>query len=92
MPKKRTRNYEIDTLYDAYFACTQEGMPVSKAAKIYKVPRSTLNDRVKGLTQLEKTTSGPNTLLSEMEEWHFAQHIKKMKTYVQMFPVLLNKL
>ncbi len=41
-------SYSQDSLTVAYKRVTETGMPVREAAKKYNVPRSTLQDKVKG--------------------------------------------
>ena len=42
------RDYEFEDLLDAYHAITEDNMSITTASKRFGVPRSTLDDRVKG--------------------------------------------
>ena len=53
------------------------GMSQKKAANLYGVPRTTLNDKVRGRCP-ELGKPGPGTVLSTNEERLLAQHIKNM--------------
>ena len=44
---KNCTNYTKDAMEEALAKC-KRGMPVKKAAKVYKVPKSTLHDKLKG--------------------------------------------
>lgn len=66
MEKKQRLKYSLETLKEAIGA-VQEGMPFKTASKKYNIPRATLQDKVKGRTQMEKK-SGPETILTREEE------------------------
>ena len=55
----------------------REGMSQKRAAKLYGVPRTTLNDKIRGVAP-EVGKSGPATVLNTNEETLLANHIKNM--------------
>ncbi|XP_072384688.1 uncharacterized protein [Diabrotica undecimpunctata] len=65
MERRKRIQYSAEDINKAVVA-VQSGMPFKTASKLYKVPRSTLQDKVKGRTSLEKK-SGPGTNLTEEE-------------------------
>ncbi|XP_030758772.1 uncharacterized protein LOC115884355 [Sitophilus oryzae] len=66
MEKKKRILYSVEDLNKAVNAI-RSGMPFKAASKLFKVPRSTLQDKVKGRTALEKKC-GPETILTKEEE------------------------
>ncbi|XP_030751595.1 uncharacterized protein LOC115879086 isoform X2 [Sitophilus oryzae] len=66
MEKKKRILYSVEDLNKAVNAI-RSGMPFKAASKIFKVPRSTLQDKVKGRTALEKKC-GPETILTKEEK------------------------
>ena len=74
-PKLRTWKYE--DMKNAYHAAKYGGMSVSKASRMYNVPRMTLSDRVKGHVSLD-ATMGAATALDESEEEALVNYISYM--------------
>ena len=72
------RKYDPDQLTKAYFAVKNDKMPTCKAARIFNVPRSTLQDRLFGKVDVETVKSGPSPLLSQEQEAVLAGHLKTM--------------
>ena len=66
--RARLRAYSPTALVRAYQAVKEEGTPVYRAAREYAVPLTTLRDRVDNRTSIDCTKSGPETLLSQLEE------------------------
>ena len=52
----------------AAISLVRGGMPQSRAAKLFGVPRSTLQDKVKGRVPEEPTRPGPAPVLTQAEE------------------------
>lgn len=63
------RNYKQEDLLKAIEAVNQ-GATTSDAARKFKVPRTTLNDKIKGLS-LVGCSKGPTTVLTPEEEEQF---------------------
>ena len=55
-------------------------MPVSKAAKLYNIPRTTLRDRLSGRVHIDTVTT-KLPLFTLLEESKLADHIKTMASY-----------
>ena len=88
LPGKRIRQYDFNDMQNAYFACTEEGIPIFQASRRYGIPYTTLARRVRGCIDIEAflTSTGGNSLLfSEMQEYHLAEHFKMMARYVPLF-------
>ncbi|XP_046578645.1 uncharacterized protein LOC124286324 [Haliotis rubra] len=69
-------SYDIETLKAAYAAVVEDGMAVYAASKKFKVPQSTLRDRVLGRISADVTTSGPPTIFTAEEEAGIANYVK----------------
>ncbi|XP_071099963.1 uncharacterized protein [Haliotis cracherodii] len=69
-------SYDIGTLKAAYAAVVEDGMAVYAASKKFKVPQSTLRDRVLGRISADVTTSGPPTIFTAEEEAGIANYVK----------------
>jgi hypothetical protein len=64
---KARRRQRVSEDMEAAMKAVEEGTAVSVAARQFKVPRKTLNDRVKGLV-VHGTNPGPSTALTGEEE------------------------
>lgn len=62
MDRKKRIKYSLDTLKEA-IAAVLAGLPFKTASKKYRIPRETLQDKVKCRTSLEKKSS-PETILT----------------------------
>ena len=60
----------------AYQAVKEEGLPVYRAAREYAVPRTTLRGRVDNRVSIDCTKSGPEKLLSQLEDAKLVAHIE----------------
>ena len=56
-----------ESMTNAISAVTQESMSVGRAAETYRVPRSTLGDRISGRV-VHGTSSGASRFLTDNEE------------------------
>ena len=61
------KSWSIDHLQQAYDAVTKRGLSVRRASEEYRVPRSTLHDRISGKVQFG-ARSGPPAYLTQQEE------------------------
>ena len=76
---KVTASYNSNTVTEA-IAAIKNGMTMYKASKVFKIPRSTLQDKVKGKYK-EGAKRGPPTVLSKTEETNLVEwiiHLGKM--------------
>lgn len=74
----RRRVYDKIDLQMAFDA-TQKGMSVYKAARMYRVPETTLRDRARGRISVNPMVRpGPEGLLSYQEEMQVAEHVAHM--------------
>ena len=55
-----------------------EGLPVYRAAKEFKVPLTTLRDRVDNRVSIDCTKTGPEPLLSQIEEAKLVKHLQDL--------------
>ena len=55
-----------------------EGLPVYRAEKEFKVPLTTLRDRVDTRVSIDCTETGPEPLLSEIEEAKLVKHLQDL--------------
>ena len=69
------KHWNPESLFKAYEAVTKQGCSVRWAAEEYRVPRSTLHDRVSGHIQ-HGATSGPPRYLSDEEEKELAEFLR----------------
>ena len=69
------KHWNPESLFKAYEAVTKQGCSVRRAAEEYRVPRSTLHDRVSGRIQ-HGATSGPPRYLSDEEEKELAEFLR----------------
>ncbi|KAJ8309288.1 LOW QUALITY PROTEIN: hypothetical protein KUTeg_014162 [Tegillarca granosa] len=76
--KEKYRQYSPTKLTTAYQAVQETGLAVRKAAKLYGVPLTTLRDRVDQRVHVDTVKSGPDPLLSELEEARLVEHIGYM--------------
>ena len=76
--RAKFRAYSPTALVRAYQAFKEDGVPVHRAARKYAVPQSTLKDRVNNRISIDCTKSGPETLLSQLEEAKLVAHIKDL--------------
>ncbi|KAJ8317089.1 hypothetical protein KUTeg_004993 [Tegillarca granosa] len=76
--KEKYRQYSPTKLTNAYQAVQETGLAVRKAAKLYGVPLTTLRDRVDQRVHVDTVKSGPDPLLSELEEARLVEHIGYM--------------
>ena len=65
---KRKRSYSTTNLTKANQAVKDEGLPVYRAAKEFKVPLTILRDRVDNRVSIDCTKTDPEPLLSKIEE------------------------
>ncbi|KAK3085026.1 hypothetical protein FSP39_023051, partial [Pinctada imbricata] len=72
------RNYDRESLTNAYLAATEEKMSVLGAARQFGVPVQTLRDRVKGHIDIDTVKSGKSPVLSEVEEALIVDFLKQM--------------
>ena len=68
MPKKYQQSYTQDDLERAVRLVKEEGVSVRKAANHYKIPRSTLNDRVSGRIEMGAKPGRKQALPIKIEE------------------------
>lgn len=68
-------SYSDTALMKAYLAVVDEGMSVRRAAESFRVPRSTLHDRVTGKVSFG-AKSGPERYLTDDEERELVQFIE----------------
>ena len=66
-PREPNKSYTQEDLNKAYKNVVAGTLTINKAAEFYKVPRSTLGDKVRGKYPLNKT---PKTALKPEEERH----------------------
>ena len=66
-PREPNKSYTQEDLNKAYKNVVAGTRTINKAAEFYKVPRSTLGDKVRGKYPLNKT---PKTALKPEEERH----------------------
>ena len=72
-PKTKSRDsYTPSQLADAIKA-HKEGLSIRKAALRYKIPKSTLNDKIRGKSNPTQVKKGPTPLLSQEVENHIAE-------------------
>ena len=76
--KSKYRNYNQESLTNAYIAVTEENMSVLGAARQFGVPTQTLRDRVKGTIDIDTVKSGKSPVLSAEEEALIVRHLKEM--------------
>jgi len=75
MPRGPYRgNYDLSNVQLAVEA-VQNGMSFRAAAERYKVPKTTICDRVKGKVKIDVKRSGPGSVLTPAEEELLAKHI-----------------
>ena len=55
-----------------------EGLPIFRAAKEFKVPLTTLRDRVDNRVSIDCTKTGPEPLLSQIEEAKLVKHLQDL--------------
>lgn len=67
MPRHKYRQYNQDTVKKAVEAVVRKELSLNKASKLYGIPRTTIQDKVKGLVPVE-ARSGPKTNLTMAEE------------------------
>ncbi|KAK3594889.1 hypothetical protein CHS0354_020549 [Potamilus streckersoni] len=70
------RRYSQTDMLNAYKAVKEQKMPTYRAALKFKVPETTLRQRVSGEVSVETVSSGPPPLLSREEEAIFVEHMK----------------
>ena len=71
---KKADSYTQSQLTDALKA-HKEGMSVRKASKEFKIPKSTLSDKIRGISNPTRIKKGPDPLLSEEVERHIAEWV-----------------
>ena len=74
--KNRRLQYDRANIPRVY-AANLTGMTVSKSARLYYVPESTLRDRTRGNVAVD-AKNGTGTLLSTEEDQKLMEHIKYM--------------
>ncbi|XP_041369513.1 uncharacterized protein LOC121383507 [Gigantopelta aegis] len=79
-PNVSYRQYNHQSLENAYEAVKTQGMPIKKAARICSVPYSTLHDRLSGKTDIDCVKSKPDPLLSQEEEQTLVTHVEFMSS------------
>lgn len=65
--KKRIK-YDRSKIKDALYAVKHDNMSIREANRLFKIPRSTLQDRIRGRIDEECLKIGRDTVLSEAEE------------------------
>ena len=78
--ERRKGGYTHDALTNAYIQCVENKITVSKAAKLYNIPRTTLRDRLSGRVHIDTVTT-KLPLFTLLEESKLADHIKTMASY-----------
>ncbi|XP_053391918.1 uncharacterized protein LOC128554649 [Mercenaria mercenaria] len=78
LKKPKGRLYSREALSKAYHQCNVNKMPVKRAAAIYKVPVTTLRDRVLGKVDHETAVHGKTPIFSKEEELKLKNHFKLM--------------
>ena len=68
MPKKYQQSYTQDDLERAVRLVKEEGVSVRKAANHYKIPRSTLSDRISGRIEMGDKPGRKQALPIKIEE------------------------
>ena len=65
-----------------------KGLPVYRAAKEFKVPLTTLRDRVDNRVSIDCTKTGPEPLLSQIEKAKLVKHLQvvSMTTDYPIYP------
>ena len=84
--------YDLNDMTKAYMKVKEENMSIRKAAKLFNVPKSTLYDRVNGITSLEMMGPGKRPLFSKEQEARLADHINTLANvgYEYIRPELCN--
>lgn len=80
--------YSEQLVLDA-LASIKNGNSISHASKLYRVPRSTLSDRNRGLVPIE-TKMGPTTILSKEEESQLIQWNDRRNVFLIYFEHFLS--
>lgn len=75
-PNSNYRQWDNTSMLAAMNAVIYQGMSVSKASEVHGIPKTTLDDHVKGRV-LPGTRSGPPTLLSSDEEQDLVSFLVK---------------
>jgi hypothetical protein len=76
-PKKLFRQWSQQDMNDAYNDVRGGFLTISKASRVYDVPRKTLSDRIHGNVDLH-AKMGPSTALSTEEEASLVRYIEYM--------------
>ena len=76
--RARLRAHSPTALIRAYQAVKEKGLPVYRTAREYAVQMATLRDRVDNRVSIGCTKSGPEILLSQLEEAKLVAHIKDL--------------
>ena len=71
---RKYRNYTEEALLSAYSLVKNEGVAVRRAAKLLKVPITTLRDRVAG--RVDPVNFDRETLFTKDEEEKIVEHVK----------------
>lgn len=75
-PTRKCRQYDVEEMGKAAEAVKSGMMTLRKAAELFKVPRSTLSETLRGKRQLEMHW-GRKTQLPQEEEARLAEHCKE---------------
>lgn len=79
--KKKYRLYSPTSLTNAYLMVKEKKMSVKKASRVFKVPDTTLRDRVLGKVDAETAVFGKAPVLDCYEEASLVAHFKTMASY-----------
>lgn len=82
--KKTAVNYNVKNVQDALTAIEKDNLTVRQAAEKFKVPKSTLHDKLKFKTSIS-AKKGPQTYLTQEEEERIVDWI--LECSVRGFPV-----
>ena len=89
-PKKGVlRQGSSQNMIDAYNDVIEGTFTISKAARVYQVPRKTLSDRVNGNVAVD-CRMGPSTALSKEEEESLVKYIEYMAS--RGFPLTVDQI
>eukprot|EP00102_Acyrthosiphon_pisum_P025803 XP_016663013.1 PREDICTED: uncharacterized protein LOC100574922 isoform X2 [Acyrthosiphon pisum] len=79
---KKGDAYTKEQLLQATNAITSKQMTVSFAARLYRIPRTTLYDHINKRRGMKSTTKGRNTALSPAVEKSLAQSLTIMEKWI----------
>ena len=72
---RQYRQYDSAALSEAFISVKDAGMAVKKAARVYCVPETTLQERVNGTVDIACLASGHSPMFSQEQEARLVQHV-----------------